>query len=300
MVIKSFAHLKTMITAKEEVNTLAAVCPNDQETILALKEAVDLGICRVLAFGQKEIIEPLWLNNGGKEEDFQIIDAEDGDEAAKLAVAAVREGKAQSILKGNLETAQLLSKVVDREHGIRDSKLLSHLAFFEIPGYHKLIGLTDSGMVLYPDYEQKKIILENAVKFYKDFGYQTIKISVLSAVEKPNPKILDTIDASKLQEENRSGFLPEAIIEGPLSYDITMSKEVAEKKRFTSQVSGDCDLMLIDNMTSGNILGKSLIMSAKAKMAGVVVGGKAPIALNSRGSSHEEKLNAIILASYFS
>lgn len=300
MVLQNFAHLKELIAGQKIKTKVAAVCPDDEATLLALKEAINLGICHVLAVGNEDLITKLWQKIEGPNEGFEIINAPQPEEAAQKAVKEAAEGRAQSIMKGNLDTAVLLRTVVKADSGLRHSDLMSHLAFFEIPGQKKLIALTDSGMVLSPDYEDKKKILANALKVFQSFGYTKIKIGVLAAVEKVNPKMKDTVEAARLQEENQQGFLPQAIIEGPLSYDILMSQEIAEKKKFYSQVSGDCDLMLIDNMSAGNILGKSLIISAGAKMAGLVVGAKVPIALNSRGATQEEKLNGLMLASYFS
>lgn len=149
---------------------------------------------------------------------------------------------------------------------------MSHLAFLKIPNYHKIIVLTDSGMVLYPTLEQKKEIIENAVENLHNMGYECPKVGVLAAVEKVNPKQPETEDAAKLTQMSRDGEIKGCIVEGPLSYDILMSKESAHKKGFDSELVGDPDVLVVPNMPCGNILGKALLFSAGADMAGLIVG----------------------------
>ena len=172
---------------------------------------------------------------------------------------------------------------------------MSHFVINEIPNYHKLLVTTDGGMLMYPDLEQKKHIIENAVDTLISLGYDKPKVAVLAAVERVNPKMPETVDAAKLKEMNQSGAIINCIIDGPLSYDITMNKESAKIKGVDSQVCGDADILIVPNITTGNILGKCLVYSAGAKMAGFIVGAKVPIVLTSRGSSSEEKYLSLVL-----
>lgn len=190
----------------------------------------------------------------------------------------------------------MLKAVVAEESGLRTGRLMSHLAFLKIPNYHKMIVLTDSGMVLYPNLQQKKQIIENAVENLRNMGYDTPKVGVLAAVEKVNPKQPETVDAAELTEMNRRGEIQNCIVEGPLSYDILMSRESARKKGFTGELVGDPDILVVPDMPCGNILGKALLFSAEADMAGLIVGAKAPIALTSRGATEKEKRQSLLLA----
>lgn len=278
------------------MKTVAAVCPDDSATLGALIHAEEHKICHSILIGDPEKITPFLKQRKVPETSLWIIPAQEPAEAAAKAVSLIREGRADFIMKGNLDTAILLKAVVHPDSGLRDQPLMSHLAFLEIPGYHKLIVLTDSGMVLEPTFEQKKQIVSNAVATLRDMGYTQIKIGALAAVEKVNPKMRETVEAQSLADLCQQGEWPGAILEGPISYDLLMSREIALKKNYNSRISGDADVMLVDRMTTGNILGKALIVSANAQMAGVVVGAKVPIALNSRGSSQEEKLHALMLA----
>jgi phosphate butyryltransferase len=226
----------------------------------------------------------------------EIINEADERRAARTGAMLARDGNANFILKGKLDTEVLLKAVVDPESALRAGTLMSHLAFLEIPGYHKLVVLTDSGMVVEPNLEQKKKILQNAVNVLHSMGYESPKVGVLAAVEKVNPKMLVTVEAEALTKMNRAGDISGCYVEGPISYDILMDSHIAKKKEYESPVVGDADILLAGDMTAGNILGKALTVSAKAKMAGIVVGAKVPVALTSRGAEADEKYNSLLLA----
>lgn len=298
MVFRNFEHLFHILQQSSTIKRVAAVCPDDAASLEALLHAREQNICQSILIGNQEKITLLLKQMNSYNSSLEIIAVNNPAEAAEKAVALVHDRKADFIMKGNLDTAVLLKAVVHPENGLRDQALMSHLAFLEIPGYHKLMVLTDSGMVLEPTLDQKKEIVSNAVTTLKAMGYTAIKIGVLAAVEKVNPKMKETVDAQSLAEMSQKGEWPGVIIEGPISYDILFSKEIASKKKHCSQISGDADVMLVDRMTTGNILGKALILSAGARMAGLVVGAKVPIVLNSRGSSMDEKLNALMLAAF--
>jgi phosphate butyryltransferase len=216
--------------------------------------------------------------------------------AAEKAVALVNENKADFIMKGKIQTADLLRAVVNKEKGLRTGRVMSHFVFDEVPSYHKLIVTTDGGMMTYPDLNQKKQIIENAVDVLRAMGYDKPKVAVLAAVEKVNPKMPESVDADMLKKMNQEGKIKNCIVEGPISYDLAISKKCAEIKGFKSPVAGDADILIVPNITAGNILGKCLICSAEGKMAGFIVGAKVPIGLTSRGSSAEEKYLSLVLS----
>jgi phosphate butyryltransferase len=189
----------------------------------------------------------------------------------------------------------LLKAVVDKENGIRRGGLMSHVAVLESPNYHKLMFITDGGMVTGPNLEQKKAIMENCVKFVCQLGYEMPKAAALAAVEVINEKMPETVDAGELTRMNREGEIEGCIVEGPLSFDLAISEESARIKGFKSQIAGDVDIFLAPDMATGNIVAKSLIYLGNAKMAGCILGAKVPIILVSRGASAEEKMLSILL-----
>jgi phosphate butyryltransferase len=227
---------------------------------------------------------------------LEILDASSAVEAATLAVQAVREGKADFIMKGRMETSDILRAVVNKDHGLSRGRSMSHLALNQIPAYHKLLVTTDGGMMLCPTLEQKKDIIVNAVEALRCVGYAKPKVGVLAASETVNEKSRDSIDAAALRKMWEDGEIGDCLLEGPLSLDIALVRERAAAKGYDSPCAGDVDMLVVPNITAGNILGKSLVEMAGAKMAGLVVGARCPIVITSRGSSSEEKYNALMLA----
>ena len=271
----------------------AAADPHSLEAALAARKA---GIADPLLVGGRDGILKCLEALGESVSDESIIDAADPAEAAAKAVALVREGRASFLLKGSLDTSALLRAVVDREHGLSRGRLMSHFTIFEIPGYHKLLAPVDGGMVTYPTLEQKKQIIENTVEVFRALGCERPKVGVLACVEKVNPKMPETVEADALKQMNLRGEIRDCVVEGPISYDCAVSKEIADYKGFESPCAGDCDILLAPNIHAGNIMGKMLTVTCGAKMAGFIVGAACPIAMTSRGSSAEEKFDSIVLA----
>lgn len=256
---------------------------------------------------REQIVEPILIGDAAKIAEYlsqhhaaipsaAIRPADSEHDAAMLAVQLVRSGEADFLMKGRLQTAELMRVVVDRTHGLRTRRLMSHIAFLEIPTYHKLLAITDGGIVLYPDLEEKREILDNAVSFMLKMGYLVPNVAVMAAVETINPKMQDTVDAARLKQMNQAGTIADCVVEGPISYDLAISKASAKIKGYDSPVTGDVDLMVAPNIAAGNLMAKSLVYSGGAKMAGVVVGAAAPVVLTSRGSTAEEKFYSLVLA----
>jgi phosphate butyryltransferase len=199
-------------------------------------------------------------------------------------------------MKGRMETSDLLRQVVNKETGLQCGKIMSHVGLFQVPKYHKVVVLSDGGMLLAPDLEQKVKIINNAVEVLHALGYDDPKVAVMCGAEVLNKKAVESVDAAELKEMNKRGEITGCTVEGPISYDIALSKEIAEFKKFDSPVAGEADVMIMPSMAAGNLVGKSWTVSGGGMMAGIIVGAKAPIVLVSRGSSAEEKFYSIALA----
>jgi len=296
MVIKNFDELIKKVQNFEGKKKVVVAAAHDEHTLEAVMHAADNNIVDPILIGNKEKIKEILNKLGKKVSDDAIIDAADEIAAAEKAVEMARNGEAHLIMKGKIQTADLLRAVVDKEKGLRTGKVMSHFSIQEVPSYHKLLVTTDGGMLMYPDLEQKKKIIENAVGVLHSLGYENPKVGVLAAVETVNPKMPEAVDGGKLKEMNQKGEITGCIIEGPISYDIAMNKESGIIKGFNSPVAGDPDILVVPNITAGNILGKCLVYSAGAKMAGFIVGAKVPIVLTSRGSSAEEKYLSLVIS----
>lgn len=296
MEYKSFDDLIKKVQNLDSMKKVAVVSAQDEHTLEAVFKAKKDNIVEPILIGnKKKIIEILsGLHESVLEE--SIINVESDSEAAEKAVELINENKADFIMKGKIQTADLLRAVVNKENGLRTGKVMSHIVIHEIPTYHKLLAVTDGGMMMYPSLDEKKQILENAVSTFLALGYENPKVAVLAAVETVNPKMQESVDADMLKKMNIKGEIKNCIVEGPISYDLTMSKESASIKGFVSPVTGEADIIVVPNITVGNILGKSLVYSAGAKMAGFIVGAKVPIVLTSRGSTSEEKYLSLALS----
>ena len=296
MEFHNFDEMTAHVKGKPAKARMAVAAAGDPHTIEVTLKARAEGIVEPVLVGDKPIIDRVLAEMGETVPAADIYDVPDLTEAAAKAAALVREGKADLLMKGKLDTAVLLKAVVNKEHGLGKGGVMSHFSIFEVPGYHKLLCPVDGGMMTYPTLEQKKAIIENTVGVLHAMGYECPKVGVLACVEKVNPKMPETVEADALKQMNQRGEITGCIVEGPVSYDCAMSKEIAEFKGFDSPVSGDCDVLVAPNIHAGNIMGKLLTVTCGARLAGMMVGAKCPIVMTSRGSSAEEKYLSIVLA----
>lgn len=296
MVYRSFDQLISIVKGHVKETRMAVAAAGDIHTVEAALIAKGEGIARPIFVGDKAVIDEALAHLGAQVDAEDIVDVPDLAESARQAVGLVREGKADFLMKGKLDTSVLLKAVVDKEHGLGKGGVMSHFTAFEVPSYHKLLLPVDGGMVTYPTLEQKKAIIENTVGALRVMGYDCPKVGVLACVEKLNPKMPETVEADALKQMNLRGEITGCIVEGPISYDCAVSKEIADFKGFVSPCAGDCDVLLAPNIHAGNIMGKMLTVTCGARMAGFIVGAKCPIAMVSRGSSPEEKFLSIVLA----
>ncbi len=298
MVIKNFEELRDKVAGSSKKSTVVVIAAHDSHTLEAVLKTKEEGILDHILVGKKDEILSIGKELGYDIDPQLIVDSQSDDDAVYKGIALIREGKGDFIQKGILQTSTLLKGVVNKETGIRTGKSISHTALLDIPSYHKVIGLTDGGMMTYPNLDQKKDIVENAVGIFKGFGYDEPKVAVLCAVEVLNPKMPETVDADALKKMNQSGEIKDCIVEGPISVDLAMDKESAVIKKYESPVAGDADILVTPDIASGNLMSKSLYVLGGARMAGLVVGAKCPIALNSRSASFEEKYYSLLACAY--
>lgn len=282
----------------EEKMILVVVASHDKEVLEAVIEASNLGIIEPILIGDKEKTKKIAKEKDLKIDSYQIINEKDLARSAEIGVKLVRKGKANFIMKGLVDTSTLMKAVLNKEWGLRTKSLLSHVMIYELPMYHKLIYLTDGGMNLYPDLNQKFKIIENSVKLAKILGKTKIKVACLAAKEKVDAKMIATVDGMELKKQYEEGYFEEGVIvDGPMALDLAISKKSAEIKRYKSLVAGDADILLVPNIEMGNGIGKSITYFAKGKSAGIIMGAKVPIVLVSRADTYESKLYSIALGS---
>ncbi len=275
---------------------LAVAVAQDAEVLLAVDKAHRLGIATATLVGEESEIRSIAAQLNIDLADYEIVQESDKVEACRKAVKLVRDKQADVVMKGIVDTAIILKAVLDKEIGLRDAPVLSHVAVFEVPGYDRLFYLSDAAMNIAPDVEAKKHILKNTVKVAHALGNENPIAACLCAVEKVNPKMQATLDAAALVEANKAGEIDGCTVIGPLALDNAISVEAAHHKGITDPNAGRADILLVPAIEVGNVFYKSMVFMAKAKNAGVIVGAKAPIVLTSRADSDETKLNSIALA----
>lgn len=244
---------------------LALAASKDEEAKEAIKRAEEEGIVKGILIEDK------------------------GEEASLRAVEMIRNDEADLIMKGALTTAQFIHPILDKEKGLTTGRLLSHVAVFE--AFHRLILASDAAINISPNLKEKKEIIQNAIELAHLLEIQKPKVALLAPIEKITSKIPVTQEAIALKKMDWK----EAIVDGPLALDNAISIEAAKKKGIENPIAGKADILIFPDITSGNIFYKSLIYFAKVKMAGIVMGAKAPIILTSRADSKETKFLSIAL-----
>ena len=273
---------------------LSVAAEHDEEVLLAIKSATEMNIITPILVGQEDKIRKISDEINFDLNGIKIIDKETIEECAEVAVKLVSSKEADFVMKGLLDTSVILKAVLNKEWGLRTDSLLSHVMVYEADFYPKLLVTTDGGMNIAPNYEQKVKILKNAIKATEPLGLETIKVCALAAKEKVNPKMQATVDAKELEDACKNGeFGENVIVEGPLAFDLAVSKEACEVKGFKTEVGGDVDIILMPTIEVGNGIGKAFTYAAGAKSAGIIMGAKAPIVLVSRADTHESKLYSI-------
>ncbi|ALC51351.1 phosphate butyryltransferase [Bacillus thuringiensis] len=283
--------------AGQPKKTVAVAVAEDHEVIEAVAKAIKLQLAQFRLYGNQEKIMGMLQEHGLQtSEHVEVIAAMSNAEAAELSVKSVRNGEADVLMKGNIPTANILKAVLNKEWGLRKGSVLSHVAAFEVPNYDRLIFVTDAAMNIAPDVTQKAAIIQNTVEVARAIGIDLPKVAPIAAVEVVNPAMQATIDAAMLTQMNRRGQIKDCIVDGPLALDNAVSQIAAEHKGIVSDVAGKADILLVPTIEAGNVLYKSLVYFADAKVGAMIAGAKAPIVLTSRADSAETKVYSLALA----
>lgn len=280
--------------------TVAVAVAEDEEVIEAVIEALKRNLANFILFGHNEKINTILnvkhIDQQKSNKSLTVVHADSNRIAAELAVRAVSTKEATVLMKGNIPTSVLLKAILNKEYGLRTGNILSHVAVFEIPGYDRFTIVTDAGMNIAPNLEEKAQMIRNAAAIARAIGIEYPKVAPIAAVEVVNPAMQATIDAAALTIMNKRGQITGCIVDGPLALDNAVSVLAAEHKGIRSEVAGKADILLVPAIEVGNVLYKSLIYFAKAKVGAVIAGAKAPIVLTSRADSAESKLYSLALA----
>lgn len=294
--------MKTFVELANYAKTLqpkkiAVACAQDEDVMVAVENARKEGVVQAILVGDAQLIREIANRIGVDLENYEVIDCSDKSDAAAVAAKLVSDGRADILMKGLVDTSIVLKAVLNKELNLRTGRTISHCAVFEAPGYDRLIYVTDAAMNLAPSLEQKVQIIENSVALAHALGNETPIVGAVCAKEKVDPKMPATVDAGMLQEMSDRGEFNGCIVAGPFGLDNAVSVESAQHKGITNPVAGRCDILLMHNIEAGNAIYKTIsYFQPQAKLAGIILGARAPIVLTSRSDSDESKFNSILLS----
>jgi phosphate acetyltransferase len=271
--------------------------PCDESSLSGAIEAHRAGLIVPILVGPaakiKKLAKDMRLDIGSVE----IVDASHSHAAAAKAVALVREGKAELLMKGSLHSDELLSEVAKRETGLRTSRRISHVFIMDVPTHPQTLFITDAAVNIAPDLLAKRDIVQNAIDLYRSLGLGVPKVAILSAVETVTVAIPSTIDAAALCKMADRGQITGGELDGPLAFDNAISPEAAEIKGIRSPVAGQAQILVVPDLEAGNMLAKNLSFLTKADAAGIVLGARVPVILTSRADSVRTRLASCAVAS---
>ena len=295
MGLKSLDDLLT-ISKDHQNKKLVVAAAEDEHVMLAIKQAREYGLIEPILIGDASKISEISKNIDFKVSGIEIIDEPVPEDASFKAVEMIKNGEANILMKGLVSTGALLTAVLQKDSGLRKAEVLSHIALFETPYYHKLLAVTDAAMNIAPNFNEKIAILRNAIELFHKLGTELPKVGIIGAVEIVNPRMEATTDAALLSVMNKRGQIKGCLVDGPLALDNAVSKDAAKLKNIEGAVAGDVDIIIAPEINAGNILYKSLNFLGVATGGAVIMGASVPVVLTSRADSQRSKLMSIAMA----
>jgi phosphotransacetylase len=274
----------------------AVAHPCDESSLAGAVEAAKANLIRPILVGPEAKIRAVAEQFDFDLEPYRLVDTPHSHASAAKAVELVREGQAETLMKGSLHTDELMAEVVRKDTGLRSERRISHAFIMDVPTYPKPLVVTDAAINIFPDLETKVDIVQNAIEMAHALGRERPKVAILSAVETVTPKIPSTIDAAALCKMAERGQITGALLDGPLAFDNAISKEAAAIKGIRSEVAGDADILVVPDLEAGNMLAKQLSFLANADAAGIVLGARVPIMLTSRADTVRARMASCAVA----
>jgi phosphate acetyltransferase len=276
---------------------VAVAHPCDEASLGAALQAASLQIVEPILVGQPHKIAAAAAALGENISRFRLVEAAHSHDAADKAVALVRSGEAEALMKGSLHTDELMAAVVRREGGLRTARRVSHCFVMDVPGHESVLIITDAAVNIAPTLEEKRDIIQNAIDLAHALRIDPVRVAILSAMETINPKVPSTIEAAALCKMADRGQITDALLDGPLALDNAIDLGAAQIKRIKSPVAGQANVLVVPDLEAGNMLAKSLTFLADADAAGIVLGARVPIILTSRADSTITRLASCAVAS---
>jgi phosphate acetyltransferase len=270
--------------------------PCDERSLRGAVEAAQAGLIKPILVGPRARIEAIAREHGIDISKHEIVDAPHSEGSAAAAVALVREGRAQALMKGSLHTDELMGAVVKRDTGLRTARRISHCFIMDVPGHANPLIITDAAVNIAPTLKDKVDIVQNAIDMAHALGGHEVRVAILSAMETVNPDVPSTLEAAALCKMADRGQITGGILDGPLALDNAISLHAAAIKKIKSPVAGRANVLVVPDLEAGNMLAKSLSFLAGADAAGIVLGARVPIILTSRADAVLTRLASCAVA----
>ena len=270
--------------------------PCDQVSLESAVKAAALKLIEPILVGPEKRIRSVAADNSLDISGFEIVDAEHSHDSAAKAVALVREGRAEALMKGSLHTDEIMAAVVARDTGLRTSRRISHCFVMDVPNHDQPLIITDAAVNIAPDLKSKVHITQNAIDLAHALGAKEVRVAILSAMETVNPDVPSTLEAAALCKMADRGQITGGLLDGPLALDNAISLDAAAIKKISSPVAGRANVLVVPDLEAGNMLAKSLSFLANADAAGIVLGAKVPVILTSRADEEGARLASCAVA----
>lgn len=278
-----------------DAKQIAVAAAEGKEVLQAINDARKLGLVDPILVGDADKIKAIIAENGFDLTDCEIVGRADHKSAAETAVELVKSGDAKVLMKGVLVSSILMRAILNKETGIRQSNTLNIVSVIDSPLMDRLLLLSDAGMVMYPELEQKIDIINNCVKVARNIGIENPKVACLAALEQVNSKMPPTMDAALLAMMSQRGQFKNCVVDGPYQLDLAICPHAVEEKGLptNSPVAGHADILLVPNIETGNIVNKALRYLGGCSIAGLMAGAAVPVVMSSRADSPKNKLYSI-------
>jgi len=294
MEIRTFDQL--LEEAKKLGRRKVAVVFPETVSLHAAVLAQQAGIAAPVLVGLPDRIAALLQEAGVSANDYEVVSAKDPIEACAIAVKLARDDQVDVLLKGGVQTAQLLHAVLDKDTGIRASRVMSECTIYEDTRMRKsLLAVVDGGILVAPTLDEKVESIRNTVGVFHRLGYSNPKVAVLAAVETVSEKMPCTADAAIITRMSERGQIKGCVVDGPLALDNAISPEAARIKGIGGEVAGLADILIVPDIEAGNMLGKSMTYFAGFTSAHVTIGARKPVLVPSRADDGQTKLMSVAL-----
>ena len=294
---KTFDEILEDLKKEIKVRKMAVAGADNPETLKTAVEAKNMKIGDSILIGNEERIKGRAKESNLDISSFEIVNIDDPIEICKYAVKIVRDGKADMLVKGSVETRDLLKTILDNEIGLKSKELMNLVGVFEMDG--KLTFLTDISVIPYPTLDVKVQLINNAVKLAHSVGIEVPKVAAITGLSVSNTRMPETMEAEKLTQMNINGEIKDCIVDGPLSLDLAISPESVQIKYVHRRVNGDADILLFPDVHAANIAYKILTHLSDSKNGNILLGTTKPVISTSRSDSVQTKINSIILGFWF-